>query len=82
MIGAIGIAISGMTAAAKKVEESAVNIAQGNIPVAGDIINDTVDFSEEAIKLMMAEAEYKANAAVIRTASDMQDDLLDSINKS
>lgn len=76
MIGAIGIAISGMTSATKKAEDAAVNIA--NLPTSY-AEGDVVDLSEEAVKLMMAKTEFKANAAVIRTVSDMEDELLNTI---
>lgn len=82
MIGAIGIALSGMTSATKKAEEAATNIARMPVGLTdkdGHAVTDTIDLSEEAVKLMMAETEFKANAAVIRTASDMQDELIDSI---
>lgn len=82
MIGAIGIALSALTSATKKAEEAATNIATAPadfVEKTGTIVSDTIDISEEAVNLMMAETEFKANAAVIRAVSDMQDELIDKI---
>lgn len=40
-----------------------------------------VDMAEEAVNLDIAKAAYKANAAVIRTATDMDDALLKIFDK-
>lgn len=40
-----------------------------------------VDMAEEAVNLTIARASYKAGAAVIRTASDMDDALLSIFDK-
>jgi flagellar hook-associated protein FlgK len=67
MIDTINTALSGMQTASKTVERAASNIAD---PSKQDtMIEDIVD-------IKLAENAYKANAAVIRTASDMQDELL------
>ena len=67
MIGAIDTALMGMQNASRKIATAADNIAtpekQGNM--ATDIID-----------IKVAEVSFKANAAVIRASSDMQDELL------
>ena len=40
-----------------------------------------VDLAEEAVNLNLAEIAYKASAAVIRTAEEMSDELLESFDK-
>ncbi len=130
MLGPIGIALSGLTAASKKVEASASNIA--NLQTVGSLedgkqkpytplttqqtaVTDgngnglgvtsnfvpkgtpyysayspdspfanaegiigvpNVDLAEEAVNLQMARTTYKANAAVLRVADDLSDELL------
>jgi flagellar basal body rod protein FlgC len=67
MIDVLNTALSGMQGASRTVEKAASNIAD---PAKQDgLIEDIVD-------IKLAETAYKANAAVIRTASDMQDELL------
>lgn len=72
MIGAISTAISGLTAASKKAEEAAVNIATATTPEN----IDKVDLSEEAINLKIAEVAYKANVATVKAAEEMSDELM------
>lgn len=79
MIGAITTALSGLTAATKKAEDASLNIANASSVNSNGTPIDQVDLSEEAVNLMIAETEYKANTAVIRTTADMQDALLDSV---
>ncbi len=73
MIEAINSGLAGLQSAAKKVNESAANIANLTTPVAEG--QDEVNLSEEAVNLILAETEYKANLATIRTASELSDDL-------
>ena len=40
-----------------------------------------VDLAEEAVNLTIAKASYQANAAVIKTAGQMEDDLLRTFDK-
>ena len=40
-----------------------------------------VDLAEEAVNLSIAKASYKANIAVIKTADEMEKDLLNAIDK-
>lgn len=72
MIGAITTAITGLTAASKKAEEAAVNIATATTPEN----IDRVDLSEEAVNLKIAETTYKANVATIKAAEEMNDELM------
>ncbi len=40
-----------------------------------------VDLAEEAVNLKLAEISYKANLSVMRTAQDMTEELLNTVNK-
>ena len=72
MVDAINTALSGMQKASRTVERAAINIAT---PEKKDtMIEDIVD-------IKIAENAYKANAAVIRVADDMQDALLSTFDK-
>lgn len=72
MIDAINTALGGMQAASRKVSDAAENIAD---PAKQDsLVEDIVD-------IKVAENSYKANAAVIRATSDMQDELLRLFDK-
>ncbi len=47
----------------------------------GEIIGSpNIRLEEEVVTLKQAELSYKANLKVLQTASDMQDELIDSIN--
>jgi len=78
MIDAIGIGLSGLKKATEKVETSANNIA--NVLTPRDD-GDVVDLSEEAVNLLMAEAEFKANVATIKTADELSNELLSIFDK-
>ncbi|NCT41064.1 MAG: hypothetical protein GW778_05335 [Alphaproteobacteria bacterium] len=78
MIDAIGIGLSGLQKATEKVETSANNIA--NVLTPRDD-GDVVDLSEEAVNLLMAEAEFKANVATIKTADELSNELLSIFDK-
>ena len=72
MMDAINTALGGMQNASRKVSIAAENIAD---PAKQDnLVEDIVD-------IKIAENSYKANAAVIRATSDMQDDLLRLFDK-
>lgn len=130
MINTIGIALSGLTGAAKKAGAAAANIAHmqttgrrdGQSPLpynavttassstarggvqtaiipkdpafvpsyrpdspfadeAGYVGAPAVDLAAEAVNLKLAETAYKANLAVIRTADEMQDELLRAFDR-
>ncbi len=74
MIDTIGIGLSGLQNAAQKVETAANNIANLTTPRDDGVI---IDLSKEAVNLLLAETEYKANLATIKTADEMSDELLD-----
>lgn len=74
MIGAISTALSGMTAASRKVDEAATSIANAGIDGTPPAENGYID---EIVSIKTAETAFKANAAVIRTSDEMQDRLLD-----
>ncbi|MCB1783688.1 MAG: flagellar biosynthesis protein FlgC [Alphaproteobacteria bacterium] len=40
-----------------------------------------VDFAEEIVKLKLAEISYKANIGTIKTAAELEDDLLSILDK-
>lgn len=72
MVDAINTALSGMQNASGRVAKAAENIAD---PAKQDtMVQDIVDIKS-------AEISYKANAAVIRASSDMQEDLLRLFDK-
>lgn len=77
MIDAIGIGLSGLQKATQKVETAATNIANVTTPRNDGV---TVDLSEEAVNLLLAETEYKANLATIKTADELSDELLDILD--
>ncbi len=77
MINAIGIALGGLAAAAGKVQNSAVKIA--NVQTPG--IGENVDMAAELVNLKIGETEFKANLATIRTAAAMSDELFRIFDK-
>jgi flagellar basal body rod protein FlgC len=63
---------------------NAVTATSQSTPFAnnqGYVGTPTVDLAEEAVNLSIAEAAYKANLAVLRTADEMQDELLKSFDR-
>lgn len=76
MINALTSALSGLSSASKKVAESAEKIA-----VAGTNAGPDVDIAEEAVKIQISEAAYKANLAVVRVTDDMADELLKTFDE-
>jgi len=72
MISAISNALSGLMSSSKQVEQTAHNIANATTPREGD----QIDLSEEAVNLKIAETSYKANLAAIKTANEMNNELL------
>lgn len=77
MISAINSALSGLQAASRQVDASANKIANATNPNV-----DTVDLTEEAVKLITAEASYKANLATIKTANELSAELLRVFDKT
>ena len=74
MIDAIGIGLSGLQNATQKVEKAATNIANVTTPRDDGV---TIDLSKEAVNLLLAETEFKANLATMKTADELSDELLD-----
>jgi len=68
MINAIQTALSGLQASSAQVEKSAAKIAAAPL--------ETTDLAAEAIAVKQAEITFKANAAVISTASEMSEEML------
>ncbi len=81
MVSAINIALTGLAAATKKVGEAATNIANMTTPDYKNQNGDEVELSEEAVNLMLAKTTFKANASVIKTATEMDDELLRILDK-
>lgn len=72
MVDAISSALQGLNAASNKVAQSAERIANVTNPEYGD----TVELSEEAVNLKIAEVAYRANLATIRTSQELSKELL------
>jgi flagellar hook protein FlgE len=72
MIDAISSALTGLTTASTKVAQSAERIANVSTPGIGD----TVDLSEEAVNMKLAEIAYKANVQTLKASQEMTDELL------
>jgi len=62
---ALSSALSGLNRATQKVNTAAENIAAGEVK------------AEDIVELKIGDASFKANAAVVRTAADMDKRLLD-----
>jgi len=74
MIDAIGIGLSGLQKSTQKVDVAAENIANLTTPRDDGVI---IDLSTEAVNLLLAETEFKANLATIKTADELSQELLD-----
>ena len=72
MISAITSALSGLTGAAKQVEDSAASIASS--PSQERIIEDIID-------IKLAETAYKANLKTLQVINDLSDELLESFDR-
>lgn len=76
MINALSSALFGLANASRQVSESAEKIA-----LAGTDKVDDVDLTEEAVKISLSEAAYKANLATVKTVNELTDDLLSVFDK-
>ncbi len=72
MIGAISNALQGLMTSSQSADKAAERIANATNHDYGD----TVELSEEAVRLKTAEIGYKANLASIKTAQNMSDELM------
>jgi flagellar hook protein FlgE len=77
---AISTAAAGMMAAADRLSASAQRVAASDAQVEADSVKASgadVDYVKERTEQIGAKSEFKANAAVIRTADEMTGALLD-----
>ncbi|WP_137153140.1 flagellar hook protein FlgE [Devosia sp. FKR38] len=65
MLSSIASATAGMTRAADRLESSANRVARFGTGLAD------VDLATEAVEVTMAQADFKANASVVRVADAM-----------
>jgi len=73
MINTITSALAGLNNASAKVEQGAQNIAQSGSNER--VIEDIVD-------IKVAETSYKANLAVLKTADELSQELLNSFDET
>jgi len=82
MSSVASIAVSGMHAAVRRLEASAVRIAQGSNVSAADepdtSASSQVDYAEEAVEQTLASYDFTANALVLRTHARMMSALFDT----
>lgn len=93
MIGALSSALKGLFTQGERVDRAAQKIAEYPIEAqkAQEFINGgaidpstfdgvEIDLDAQVIEIMEASNLYKANASVIRTTDEMQDELLDILS--
>lgn len=78
-MGSISTALGGMEKAQSTLDQVAGRIARGTGSAVDSTSpnGDTVDLSSQMVALLQARNDYKTNAAVVRTADQMQKTLLD-----
>lgn len=74
---ALSIAAAGMMAAADRLNASAQRVASAGVQAERAETLGDVDFVAERVGQISAATDFKANAAVIRTADQMTGALLD-----
>lgn len=74
MINAITSAISGLNNATRQVEQSAQSIAGG--------ASSSTQTIEDIIDIKVAQTSYEANLAVIQTADELTQELLNSFDET
>jgi flagellar hook protein FlgE len=74
---ALSIAASGMMAAADRLSASAQRVAAGEQQAEKNAETRDVDYVKERVEQIGASTDFKANAAVVRTADKMTGALLD-----
>ena len=74
MINAITSALSGLNNATRQVEQSAQNIAEG--------ASSSTQTIEDIIDIKVAQTSYEANLAVIQTADELTQELLNSFDET
>ena len=73
----LATATAGMMAAADRLSASAQRTAAWNVEQGQEA--SKVDLAHEAVEQVSAKTDFKANAAVVRTADEMTGALLDMI---
>jgi hypothetical protein len=73
------ISLQGMNRAAENFDRAAAGIARASLPAASPQAEDTVSLSAEAVALMQAANDFKANASAFHTADEMTQYLLDQL---
>jgi flagellar hook-associated protein FlgK len=81
MVSAINNALTGLNAATQKVTQAANNIANLTTPGYTTETGDSVELSQEAVNLLLGKAAFKANVAVLETAKELDDTLLDAVDR-
>ncbi|WP_297515040.1 flagellar basal body rod C-terminal domain-containing protein [uncultured Caulobacter sp.] len=74
---ALSIAASGMIAAADRLNASAQRVASADVAAQKAQDDKDIDYVGERVAQIGAAADFKANAAVVRTADEMTKRLLD-----
>lgn len=74
---ALSISASGMMAAADRLSASAQRVAASDAQVEKAADSKAVDYVGERVAQIGAATDFKANAAVLKTADDMNKRLLD-----
>lgn len=75
MINTISLALSGLHAASRKVEEAAGNIARYGTDIPQASGKPETDLATETVNMTIGKTTYKANAMVMQTATDMEKEL-------
>ena len=73
------ISLQGLNRAAESFDRAANRIARASWPAPSSQGEDTVSLSAEAVALMQAANDFKANASVLHTADEMTQYLLDQL---
>jgi len=75
----LSTAISGLFSASQRVNQASENITRPETANASGVGGSSMP--QDIIDIKLGEAEYKANLAVIKTADEMMDELLDAVDK-
>ena len=73
------ISLQGMNRAAENFDRAAGRIARASLPTTPSQAEDTVSLSAEAVALMQAANDFKANASALHTADEMTQYLLEQL---
>ena len=75
----LDISLQGLNRAAESFDRAATGIARASLPTAPSQGEDTVSLSAEAVALMQASNDFKANAQAFHTADEMTSYLLNQL---